>query len=129
MIKVYTASKLKHAEKWKSIVIEGVEFVARWPRLHVGNIPDDASYAKVFWQHDLEDVARADVILVYAEAEEHLRGALVEAGMAIALNKIVVVVGTHPDYGTWQHHPLVYKVDNLDAAAILFKCMNMTWPA
>lgn len=55
-------------------------------------------------------------MLVYAEEGEHLRGALVEAGMAIALGKIVLVIGSHPDFGTWQHHPNVMHAADLDHA-------------
>lgn len=56
------------------------------------------------------------MVLVYAEEGEHLRGALVEAGMAIALGKTVLVIGDHPDFGTWQHHPKVIHAADLDQA-------------
>jgi hypothetical protein len=55
-------------------------------------------------------------VLVYAEDGEHLRGALIEAGMAIALGKRVIVVGDHPDFGTWQHHPNVAYATDLSHA-------------
>jgi nucleoside 2-deoxyribosyltransferase len=127
MIKVYTASKLKHAPLWKQLKEEWIEieFVARWPFFHVGNIPDTSYYAKVFWKQDLEDVQLSDIVLVYAEEGDKLRGALVEAGMAIALGKEVIVVGESPDYGTWTWHSNVYRVSDLTDARLLLGCMSL----
>lgn len=126
-IKVYTASKLSEANRWRELAKEWqeIEFVARWPFKHVGTVPDHAIFAKIFWQHDLEDVSSSDVVLIYAEPEHKLRGALVEAGMAIALGRKVIVVGDHPDFGTWQHHPLVHIVEDLEQARILLMTMAM----
>lgn len=124
-IRVYTASKLDYAERWKKLRVEWkeVHFTARWP-FFVGQIPDDGYHAKQFWQDDHEDVKRADVVLVYAEkSEEKLRGALVEAGMGIAGGKKVIVVGDHPDYSTWQFHPLVTRCRSLEQARVHLK----TW--
>jgi nucleoside 2-deoxyribosyltransferase len=126
-MKVYTASKLSEASRWQRLAEEWpeVEFVARWPFKHVGVVPDTETFAKVFWKHDLEDVTRADVVLVYAALDHKLRGALVEAGMAIALGRCVIVVGDHPDYSTWQYHPLVYRAADLDEARALLATMAM----
>lgn len=127
LIKVYCASKLHHAELWKRLYDEWndvMEIVARWPFAHVNTVPDTAHYAKIFWQQDHEDVVKADVVLIYAEPDDKLRGALVEAGMAIALGKQVIVVGEHPDYGTWQYHPLVNRVPDIESARILLSCMG-----
>lgn len=125
MIKVYTASKLHHAEMCRTLQMDGVEFTARWPRLHVGTVPDSPKYAKIFWIHDEQDVRASDVVLVYAEKSDRLRGALVEAGMAIALGKDVIVVGEHPDFGTWQYHPQVHKARDMKQAALLLRCLGM----
>src|SRR5690242_4583010 len=127
MIKVYGASKLLHKDMWVDLRSkwQEIEFTARWPILHVGTVPDEHYFAKIFWVHDYEDVLKADVVLVYAEPEDKLRGALVEAGMAIAFGKQVIVVGEHPDYSTWQYHPQVNRVPNLDMARLLLKTMAM----
>lgn len=127
--RVYTAGKLKDADLWKRLRDQWteVEFTARWPVCHVGVIPDTPTFAKVFWEHDLEDVAAADVVLVYTPSTvDRLKGGLVEAGMGIALNKQVVVVGDHPDYGTWQFHRNVHRVKNLDEARLLLRTMRLT---
>lgn len=117
-VRVYTASKLEHAELWKHArgKFPGVYFTARWP-FYVGQVPDTAEHAEQFWQDDEEDIRRSDVVLVYAaNSDEKLRGALVEAGMGLALSKLVIVVGKHPDYSTWQFHPQVEHADSIEAA-------------
>jgi nucleoside 2-deoxyribosyltransferase len=126
-IRIYGASKLSHVEMWKRLIEEWteIEFTARWPVKHVGTVPDAAHFARVFWEHDLEDVRSSDGILIYADPEDKLRGALVEAGMALALGKFVIVVGEHVDYGTWQHHPRVHRVPDMEHARMLLLCMAM----
>lgn len=115
-LRIYTASKLKHAEWWRELRRTWDEFdwVARWPVDHCGNIPDTDTFARWFWMQDVEDVARCDVLVLFAEGDDHLRGGLVEAGVAIALHKTVIVVGQHKDYGTWQWHSSVRRVADFD---------------
>lgn len=138
-IRVYTASKTNHAAMWLRLRAEWpeVHFTARWPLQVLAGLPETPNFAMQFWQDDLEDVKFADVVLVFAEKYmepgimyvddngqplkeagewEHLRGALVEAGMGIALGKRILVIGDAPDYGSWQHHPLCDKVDNFEKA-------------
>jgi hypothetical protein len=67
------------------------------------------------WIEDHQDVAQSDVVLVYAEEGDVLRGAFVEAGMGIALEKLVVAVGDG-EFGTWVCHPQVTRVPNLESA-------------
>lgn len=126
-MKVYTASKLAQAPRWRALAAArpDIEFTARWaayvgwpeddPR-HVADTPENAVG---FWVEDEEDVRRSDAVIVYAEPEERLRGGLVEAGMGIVLKKTVIVVGEHKDYGTWQYHPTVRRVATLDEALAL----------
>lgn len=114
---VYTASKLCHASKWLALrsLWPEVHFTARWPHL-VGNVSDEEVNAALFWLRDIADVQKSDVVLLYAEEGEHLRGALVEAGAALGLGKRVICVGDHPDYGTWRFHPMVTRLPTLEAA-------------
>lgn len=118
MLRVYTASKLKHAAMWRDLCARTyhVQFHARWLKHNSIGTPDTPEHAAEFWLQDEQDVKHADVVMVFASGDDHLRGALVEAGMAIAYGVPVIVVGTHPDYGTWQHHPGVMRVADLDAA-------------
>ena len=129
MIKIYTASNLSNGPLWRQLRNDWpeIEIVARWPFLHInddgspGWPSDCAAHGSVFWQHDHDDVAACDVVLVYAQGDKPLRGALVEAGMGIALGKIVVVVGNYTSYSTWQYHPAVKRVASLEDARSLLR--------
>ncbi len=130
-MKVYTASKLSDAPLWRRLRDDWPEvtFTARWPVCHVGTVPDTACFAKIFWQHDVEDVSASDVVVVYTESSiNHLRGALIEVGIALALSKEVIVVGDHPDYGTWQYHKSVHRVNDLLQARQLLQTMALVLP-
>lgn len=130
-MKVYTASKLSDGPLWRRIATEWseIEIVARWPFSHVTDTgapdwPEDcAAHGAVFWQHDHEDVVRSDVVLVYTDSDEPLKGALIEVGMAIALAKMIIVVGRHRSYSTWWYHPQVRRVASLDEARSLLRLM------
>ena len=125
MIRVYTASKLSRAEMWRRLHDRWphVYFHARWLKHNQIGTPDLREYAGRFWLEDEGDVRQADALLVYAEGDEKLRGALVEAGMAIAFKIPVIVVGDHLDYGTWRYHPGVTIVADMDAASALLAKM------
>ena len=112
MLRVYPASKLRHADKFRNLNQEQnrVYFSARWLQQTLHKTPDEEENAKNFWQQNVYDVKTADAVLVYAESEDKLHGALVEAGAAIAFGVPVIVVGEHPDYSTWRHHPEVIRL-------------------
>lgn len=126
MIRVYTASKLTTAALWRDLEKQWphVLFHARWLKHNLIGTPDLPEFAPRFWKEDEIDVKTADAVLIYAKEGEHLRGALVEAGMAIAFGVPVIVVGNHPDYGTWQHHECVTQCSTLDEARDYLKYLD-----
>lgn len=126
MLRVYTASKLKHAAMWRGICAgtPHVQFHARWLKHSAIGTPDTAEHAADFWMQDEQDVKHADAVLVFAGTGEHLRGALVEAGMAIAYGVPVIVIGQSDDYGTWQHHPGVTKAMDMDDAMSILRTIT-----
>lgn len=116
--RVYFASKienfaevLKIREEWPQIY-----FTARWPFLIAADVPDHKDWAPHFWQDDYDDIWRSDVVLIWAKPEQRLRGALVEAGIGMALGKVILLAGDHPDFGTWQHHPICRREASLEIA-------------
>lgn len=125
-IKVYTASKTRHAVMWKQIrdIHDDLTFTARWVNHTLEKRPETPQNAIIFWVEDEDDVRDADVVLVFADPTDVLRGALVEAGMGIALGKRIIVVGEHESYGTWQYHPLVHRVRDLKGAFTLLNYWN-----
>ena len=124
MIRVYPASKLRHAKMWRELDWPQVLFTARWLKHNLIGTSDSAEHAARFWRENEEDVAVCDAVFVYGEPEDKLRGALVEAGMGIAYGKTVIVVGQSDDYGTWQHHPLVKQAPTLGSAYGLLRAMD-----
>lgn len=123
MLKVYTASKLKHAQMWKELCSKHNHFIfhARWLKHVTLGTEDSPENARFFWEQDEDDVKNADALLVYAAPDDHLRGGLVEVGIALASKTPVIAIGKHPDYGTWQYHPGVYRVESIEHALKLLE--------
>ena len=97
-MKVYVASKVWHAPKWREHLDVfdhfNVGVTSRWV-----NYADDSDIVQnrkgELWQHCLEDIQKADAMIVYCERfDEQQRGVLVEAGHAIALGKPVICINT-----------------------------------
>ena len=131
-IAVYTASKLTHAMLWRALRADWpeVHFTARWPWQHINDNgtpkwPSDSAHGAIFWEHDQQDVQRASVVLCYAEPGDILRGALVEAGMALGMGKLVIVVGSNESYSTWQYHSRVLRVKDLSSARTLLRLLDL----
>lgn len=108
---VYTASKVKHAQQWRIIRKSWNDLIrvtSRWIDTEAFDGPNvSADIKRKGWIVDEQDVRDSDYVLVYAATGEDLRGALVEAGMGIALGKKIVLCGWSASFGTWQYHPLV----------------------
>jgi nucleoside 2-deoxyribosyltransferase len=116
MVKIYMASKMHHAEEWRDLYSrKNIHVVSRWPFLEPFVEPSPGNAVK-FWEDDLADIARCDALVLYGQSTEKLRGALVEAGIALALGKLVMVIGEHDDYGTWRYHPRVMNYETLEGA-------------
>lgn len=93
-VSFYVAAKVWHAPKFRHLRdTVGLPVQARWIDLEsdsdiVQNRKGD------LWQMCLEDIAKSDFVLFYAEDEgEEQRGALVEIGMAYGMGKPVYAIG------------------------------------
>ncbi len=123
MIKVYIASKLHYApmfqklrDEWRA---EGIDLHARWhdqAALEHANHTLTPEDFHIFWLVDEEDVKQSDAVILYGESNDKLRGALVEAGMAVGAGILTILVGECPDFGTWQYHPIVARANSFDHA-------------
>lgn len=133
MIRVYIASKTQYAGQfldyraaWQR---EGLDLHCRWfqevlngeaqGRSEKDLTPEEC---RKIWFDDAEDIASSDFLIIYGSALDRLRGAFVEAGMALALGIPVIVVGA-TDFGTWIHHPLCERVANFEEAKVLIKSL------
>lgn len=125
MIRVYTASKLRHAEMWQKLEqspewLPYVFFTARWIKHLAAGTTETPENAVRFWVEDLEDAGSADALMILGVEDDTLRGAFVEVGYALAKGVPVIVVNSEGpqafDYGSWVYHPEVIRVSNLDEA-------------
>jgi hypothetical protein len=107
----YIASKTKHAEFWRANRNGGDRITSTWiDEAEEGQTADYAELAS----RCLREIQEADYLILYCEEGELLKGALLEAGMALALGKRVRCVGDcdsisrvfkkHP---LWSSHPSI----------------------
>lgn len=116
MIKVYIASKVRHADMLLAlrgaVDSDGIHFNARW--VETCNLAVSSTKPVSHWQREnFDDIERAHAVFCYAEAGEHLKGGLVEVGVAIRAGKPIFIIGQtvltdgvkktlyHPDYEPW----------------------------
>lgn len=125
MLNIYTASKPSLDSEWQALAEEWKEFnfCSQWINFN-DKVSDSPTFAQFFWQMDFQDITKADILLCKASPDSHLRGALVEAGYALALSIPVIVIGEADDYGTWQYHPGVYRVKDMEEAYKLLQLMQ-----
>jgi nucleoside 2-deoxyribosyltransferase len=131
MRKLYTAGKLYRAPMFRELrekYKDQVTINSRWIDMETFDDKDVHDGIKARgWIIDHLDVAAADGILVQADSD--LRGALVEAGIALALGKPVLLVEDCHCFGTWQHHPNVRKFPDPHIAIETFLLGFELWSA
>ena len=103
-MKIYIASKTKHAAKWRNLRSQGFNIISTWI--------DEAGAGE---SKDLSDLAircvneakTADRLILYCEDSDILKGALIEVGAALAAGVRCFVVGYSPSLETaLNRHPL-----------------------
>lgn len=96
-----------------------IQCTSRWLDL-VGKVDPTPALSHTFWDMDFSDINSSDALIVSTSLPKRpLRGALVEAGYAIARGIPVLVVGDNDGFGTWQHYRKVFRV-NSTAEALLW---------
>lgn len=116
--KIYLASKLKHSKDVINMIVDNVFDVTwtnRWQWFE-NVVSDSKENAQHFWENDFDDVDAADAVIVLGYKEDVLKGALVEAGYAIAQGKLVICVGLSESFSTWQYSQRVLRADSIDTA-------------
>ena len=89
-MRIYAASKVKHAPMWRELRAMGWPIISTWI--------DEAGEGE---SGDLSDLAHrciaeassADVLLLYCEPGEVQKGAMIEVGAALACGRRVISVG------------------------------------
>lgn len=122
---IYSASKIWHNTKWLALRdVWGYNIISRWINVPCGT-EGNMTGAKIFtpaekavlWQECDFDARTADMMVVYAERDNEMRGALVEMGIAMGNGKPIYVIGTCPTFEVAPHsdvafmyHPLVKRI-------------------
>lgn len=122
-MKIYCASKTSHAKMWRRLRAEGIPIISTWiDEAEAGQTADLGE----LWARIHREVVTADRLVIYAEALDFpLKGALIEAGMAMAAGIPVAVViasdvrielPSHRPIGSWVRHPGVTVLPTLSDA-------------
>lgn len=100
----YIASKVKHAHLWIKLRDNGYKITSSWiDEAGQGQTKDYTELA----ERCLRDIKVASFVVLFCSHGELLKGALIEAGMALALGKEVRCVGNcHSISKVFKSHPL-----------------------
>lgn len=111
---IYTASKTIHAARWRALREQGHRIVATW--IDEAGAGQSASLADLAVRC-ITEAATADMTLLYCEPGDQLKGAMIEAGAALAAGKEVRCVGTCESIDVFhRHHPLWKSFPSVEAA-------------
>lgn len=111
-VKVYTASRTRHAAKWRAMREAGVTVVSTWID-EAG--PGESTSVSDLWTRCVREARDADVLLLYVEdGDLPIKGALVEVGAALAAGKPVCVVGNLVPGNSWMAHPSVTECESVE---------------
>lgn len=118
----YVASKVQHATMWKQHRDQGVPIISTWID---ETEPGQTKSLGELWVRIKEEIRQCDGLVFYAGPNELLKGAFVEAGIALAFDKPVVAVlnmrlegRTHYPIGSWLDHPQVSRAHSVADAFI-----------
>lgn len=111
---IYVASKTVHAPKWRLLRAQGVRIISSW--VDESEEGQTASYAELA-ERCIREIHNCDYVLLYCEPGEVLKGAIIEAGAALALGKHVCCVGTCNSISrVFREHPLWSDHETIQSA-------------
>jgi hypothetical protein len=118
-MRIYVASRVKHAERWKHLRSLGYGIISTW----IDEVDEGQTLDFTYlWKRITHEIMHSDRLVFYAEPEDFpFKGALVEVGMAIATGIPVFVYlsstqlegRTDRPVGSWIRHPKVRIVQSL----------------
>jgi len=112
---IYVSSKLRHRDLWLS---SRLPISSSW--IHGAELPPEECSA--MWDRYRGEIASSDALLLYLEHGDHLKGCLLEIGVAFDKRLPIVIVWNGPlamlanAVGTIVHHESVVVVPTMDEA-------------
>lgn len=91
MKKYYVASKVKHASMWRKFRDGGIAILSTW--IDEAGEGQTGDYSELS-QRCIREIERCHAVVLYCEPGEILKGALIEVGAALAMNKEIRCVGS-----------------------------------
>ena len=115
MKKIYIASKIKYAHRWIALRASGINIISTWIDF-VGK-ETDAIMADIC-ARCINESNVCDVMIVYAEEGDYLKGAFIEMGIALGRRnvKIFLVGNVLPTGSAFIHDKNVILVESIDKA-------------
>ena len=124
MSKIYVAGKWEDREEVKLLQTElialGHEITCDWT---IHELPEKEKYAI----EDVEGVKACDGLIALMIYDYQYKGSIAEIGMAIALDKPVLVIGAMFDSSIFANHPLVfiyYEIGNFEKIQMFLKMLE-----
>lgn len=123
--RIYIASRAsvpERAAKWREYRAQGVQITSSWIDEDGAGQTEDLCE---LWDRIHGEILQSDRLVLYAEGGDFpLKGALIEAGIALGMNKDVTVCLPNVELdsrsfrpiGSWIAHPLVVREDDIDRA-------------
>jgi hypothetical protein len=125
---IYIASRAsfpQHPANWRKLRdVDGWNVTCSW--IDEAGAGETADFSEL-WSRIEAEIKDSERLILYVEPEDFpLKGALIEAGMALALGIKVFIVAKDlvlekPNFrpiGSWINHPLVQMVDSMETALI-----------
>lgn len=103
-MKIYVASKTRHAKYWRELRDSGVNIVSTWID-EVG--PGETKNPTELVQRCISEVKECDCVMLYIAEGDEPKGAFIEAGAALAFGKPIKLVAPRYRIGIFQHHPSI----------------------
>ena len=117
MTTFYVASKVSHAEMWRRVALETeIRIVSTW--INEAGEGQTADYSELA-QRCISEISSASAFILYCELGEVLKGAMIEAGVALAMGVPVYCVGTCDSLSrVFSAHPFWHTSASINAAIV-----------
>lgn len=108
---IYIASKTKHAELWRFLRLVGWPISCTWIDESESGQTSDFNN---LWNRCITEVKQAELLIIYKEPEDILKGAWIELGVALAEGIEVAAIGLE-DFTIGKYNKIKHYASVVDA--------------